>query len=67
MFQPFLFPPSSNSRENACPPPSSSRVVILEFPTFEAAKAWHDSPAYQQIAEHRYKGGDYRCIVVEGG
>jgi uncharacterized protein (DUF1330 family) len=41
-------------------------VIIAEFPTFEAAKAWHSSPAYQQAAEHRFKGGDFRCILVEG-
>ena len=35
-------------------------VVILEFPTFDEAKAWYDSPAYRQVREHRYKGADYR-------
>ena len=28
-------------------------VVILEFPTFEEAKAWYDSPAYRKVREHR--------------
>ena len=26
-------------------------VVILEFPTFEEAKAWYDSPAYRKVRE----------------
>lgn len=25
-------------------------VVIAEFPSFEAAKAWYESPAYQAYA-----------------
>jgi len=41
-------------------------VVILEFPTFEEAKVWYDSPAYRKVREHRYKGADYRAILVEG-
>ena len=41
-------------------------VAILEFPTFEEAKAWYDSPAYRKVREHRYKGADYRAIIVEG-
>jgi uncharacterized protein (DUF1330 family) len=41
-------------------------VVILEFPTFEAAKAWYDSPAYQSERERRFKGAIYRGLVVEG-
>jgi uncharacterized protein (DUF1330 family) len=46
--------------------PATEDVMMVSFPTFEAAKAWHESPAYQQVAEHRFKGGDYRCILVEG-
>jgi uncharacterized protein (DUF1330 family) len=41
-------------------------VVILEFPTFEEAKAWYDSPAYRKVREHRYKGADYRAVIVQG-
>jgi uncharacterized protein (DUF1330 family) len=41
-------------------------VAILEFPTFEQAKAWYHSPAYQSASQHRYLGGDYRAILVEG-
>ena len=36
-------------------------VVIAEFPTFEAAKAWYDSPAYQAIRPRRLKGAIYRA------
>jgi uncharacterized protein (DUF1330 family) len=41
-------------------------VAILEFPTFEAAQAWYRSPAYQAASRHRFQGGDYRVILVEG-
>lgn len=41
-------------------------VVIAEFPSFEAAKAWYDSPAYQTVRVHRLKGAIYRGLVVEG-
>ena len=41
-------------------------AVILEFPTFEDAKTWYDSPAYQEVKAHRQQGGDYRMLIVEG-
>lgn len=41
-------------------------VVILSFPDMAAAKAWYDSPAYQDARTHRFQAGDYRVIFVEG-
>jgi uncharacterized protein (DUF1330 family) len=41
-------------------------VVIISFPTMDAAKTWYDSPAYQEVAQHRFKGATYRVVVVEG-
>jgi uncharacterized protein (DUF1330 family) len=41
-------------------------VVILQFPTFEDAKAWYQSPAYQDACKHRFAGADYRAVIVEG-
>ena len=46
--------------------PDVEGVVILKFPTFEAAKAWYDSPAYREVREHRFRGSDYRGVIVEG-
>jgi uncharacterized protein (DUF1330 family) len=46
--------------------PSTEAVFILEFPTFEAAKAWYQSPEYQAASEHRHRAGDYRVIITEG-
>lgn len=41
-------------------------VVILEFPTMAAAKAWYESPAYRAAREHRFRGAEYRAFLVEG-
>ena len=41
-------------------------IVIAEFPSFEAAKAWSESPAYQAIRYHRLKGAIYDGLVVQG-
>ncbi len=41
-------------------------VVIAEFPSFDAAKAWYESPAYQAIRPHRLEGAIYSGLVVEG-
>ncbi len=41
-------------------------AVILEFPTFEDARNWYYSPAYQAAAVHRKKGAEYRAFIVQG-
>ena len=41
-------------------------IVILEYPTYEDAKAWYHGPAYQGASKHRHQGGDYRFILTEG-
>lgn len=45
---------------------SAEGVVLLSFPDRAAAKAWYDSPAYQDAKQHRLKGADYRVILAEG-
>jgi uncharacterized protein (DUF1330 family) len=46
--------------------PSVEGVSILEFPTLEEARAWYSSPAYQAASQHRFRGGDYTSIIVDG-
>ena len=46
--------------------PDTEGVVILELPSVEAARAWYESPAYQTAREHRFKGANYRVLLVEG-
>lgn len=41
-------------------------VVLLEFPTMQAARAWYDSPEYQAALVHRKLGANYRALLVEG-
>lgn len=46
--------------------PDIEGVVIAEFPSTEAARAWYDSPAYQAAMKHRKRGAIYRGLIVEG-
>lgn len=41
-------------------------VVLISFPSMDEAKAWYNSPAYQEALPHRLKGADYRVILAEG-
>lgn len=40
--------------------------VIVQFPDIAAAKAWYNSPSYQEAVQHRFAGADYRVFVTEG-
>jgi uncharacterized protein (DUF1330 family) len=42
-------------------------VAVIEFPSFETAKAWYDSPAYRAIRHHREKGARYIGLLAQGG
>jgi uncharacterized protein (DUF1330 family) len=46
--------------------PKCEEIIILEFPSYIEAQAWYHSPEYQAACEHRFQGGDYRCILTEG-
>jgi uncharacterized protein (DUF1330 family) len=50
------------SIEGQCP----DGVVIIEFPSVEAAKAWYDSPAYQEAVGQRLAATEGRAVIVEG-
>jgi uncharacterized protein (DUF1330 family) len=41
-------------------------VTIAQFPDMAAAKAWYDSPEYQDAKQHRLRGADFRVILTEG-
>lgn len=53
-------------RQEVLEGPAVEGVVIVEFPSMEAAKAWYDSPKYREAREHRFRGARYRAVVVEG-
>lgn len=42
------------------------KVVIVQFPDMVAAHAWHESPAYQAIVNHRHASAESRAYLVEG-
>jgi len=42
-------------------------IVLIEFPDMAAAKAWYESPAYQQAKQHRDGAADGECFIVDGG
>ena len=41
-------------------------VVVLRFPSMEQARAWYDSPEYQEAAKLRVAAADWRVVLVEG-
>jgi uncharacterized protein (DUF1330 family) len=47
-------------------PAARSRVVIIEYPSFERAQAWFTSPEYQQAKKLRDGAANAQFIIVEG-
>jgi|SRR5688572_3943267 uncharacterized protein (DUF1330 family) len=47
-------------------PAARSRVVIIEYPSFDAAQAWFNSPEYQKIKKVREGAANAQFIAVEG-
>jgi uncharacterized protein (DUF1330 family) len=45
---------------------SVNRIVVLEFPSYEQAKGWYDSPEYQAAALIRQGCSSGDLILVEG-
>lgn len=41
-------------------------LVMLEFPSYEAARAWYDSEEYQSHAQLRKSGSRGRAFLIEG-
>jgi uncharacterized protein (DUF1330 family) len=42
------------------------RVVVLEFPSVEAAQAFYDSPEYQAVLPHRTRNARSDLAIIEG-
>ena len=43
-----------------------NRHVVIEFPSFAAAKAAYHDPAYQEVAQIRFANATSTAIIVEG-
>jgi uncharacterized protein (DUF1330 family) len=46
--------------------PSNKRVVVVEFPTMERARAWYASAEYAEALELRQMALNRRLIFVDG-
>jgi uncharacterized protein (DUF1330 family) len=42
------------------------RLVVIEFPSIDAAQAWYDSDDYHEARAAREDAGTWRMVVVEG-
>lgn len=42
------------------------RLVVLEFPSFDAARRWYESPEYRPLAELRQRAAQTDLVIVEG-
>jgi uncharacterized protein (DUF1330 family) len=45
---------------------NTKRIVIIEFPNIEQAKAWYESPEYSSIAGIRHHSAHSRIVLVQG-
>jgi len=43
-----------------------SAVVLLEFPSIEASKAWHADPEYQPLIKLRQSGSTAEGLLLAG-
>ena len=43
-----------------------ARIVVLEFPSMEKARAWYNSPEYAPALALRHKAASAKLILVEG-
>jgi uncharacterized protein (DUF1330 family) len=43
-----------------------NRIVVVEFPTVEAAKKFYASPEYAEARDKRIGAADFNMIIVEG-
>jgi len=47
-------------------PEETRRIVVIEFPSTERAKAFYESDDYQAIKKKRDGAGEGQFIIVEG-
>jgi uncharacterized protein (DUF1330 family) len=42
------------------------RLVLIEFPSLQQAKAFYDSPEYKAIKKYRDGAGDAHFVIIDG-
>ena len=42
------------------------RLVVVEFDSMEALRAWYDAPSYQELIPMREKACESRLVIVGG-
>ena len=47
-------------------PEETLRVVVLEYPDMETAKAFYDSPEYRKARDARKNAADGQFVLLEG-
>jgi uncharacterized protein (DUF1330 family) len=43
-----------------------NRIVVVQFPSVEKAKAWYNSPEYTAAKQIRWKASTGKLLLVEG-
>jgi uncharacterized protein (DUF1330 family) len=41
-------------------------IVVIEFPSVEQAKGWHNDPDYAPLIKPRQSGSDAELVLVQG-
>jgi uncharacterized protein (DUF1330 family) len=57
---------ASNDAETIEGEPAGSRVVVLQFPSREAALAWYNSEDYQAVIGMRHDSTEGFAVIVDG-
>ncbi|WP_189611029.1 DUF1330 domain-containing protein [Pigmentiphaga litoralis] len=45
---------------------ATKRVVMIQFPSMEQARAWYDSPAYRALRPIRHQSATSKVFIVNG-
>lgn len=41
--------------------------ALVEFPSYEIAKAWYEGPLYSKARKEREGAADFLCLLLDGG
>jgi uncharacterized protein (DUF1330 family) len=47
--------------------PRPGRIIILKFPSEEAAETWYNDAEYQALSEHRRAGAELKSLTMVHG